>query len=199
VAVGKAEVFAGLGQPVQFVWRLIVAEVVATVVREPQFARYRVKVEPDGVPDAAGHHLGLPSAEVETRDGGMERPGRLADVARCADRNVETPIRAEGDELPAVALLRWVPVCHDLGYGRTTEVTRHVAESEDSSDGRHVEMTTVEGHTAGPLEVARQHVAWRSRPPERLHGPCHRSRRGLRSRGGMPSGRRPALKVAAAA
>jgi hypothetical protein len=57
-----------------------------------------------------------------------------------------------------VALLRRVPVCHDLGYGRTTEVTRHVAESEDSADGRHVEMAVAEGHTAGPLKVARQHV-----------------------------------------
>ena len=75
MAVGKAEVFAWLGQPVQLVWRLIVAEVVAAVVREPQLTRDRVKVEPDGVSDAASHHLGLPSAEVETRDGAVERPG----------------------------------------------------------------------------------------------------------------------------
>ena len=52
VAVGIAEVLSIGGYSVQFVRRHIVAHSVSSIVREPQFTRFRVPIEADGVANA---------------------------------------------------------------------------------------------------------------------------------------------------
>ena len=117
-----------------------------------------MEVESDAVSDAASHHLGLAPSDVQARDRGMERAGKLADVAGSTDRDVESRIRAECDELPAVAFIRRVAIGDHLGRGRLTEVTRNVPKAQDSVDCRHVEIAVAKRDTTGPLEAARQHV-----------------------------------------
>ena len=53
VAVGIAEVLSIDGYSVQFVRWHIVAHSVSSVVREPQFARFRMPIEADGVANAS--------------------------------------------------------------------------------------------------------------------------------------------------
>src|SRR5204863_9289551 len=52
VAVRKAEMHPGARRVVQFVRRQVVAQPVAAVVGEPEFARARMPVEADGIPDS---------------------------------------------------------------------------------------------------------------------------------------------------
>ena len=68
MAVREAEVLARPRQPIQLVGRLVVAQPVAAIVREPQLARVRMEVEAHAVPDPARDDLRRPTREVDPRD-----------------------------------------------------------------------------------------------------------------------------------
>src|SRR6185503_6705651 len=118
VTEGKAEVLARAREAVQLVGRLVVAEPVAPVVGEPELAGLRLEVEADAVAHAARDHLGTAARNIELRDGRMQQTGRRADVARRADGHVETTVRTERDELPAVVSVGRVGVADHLGLWR---------------------------------------------------------------------------------
>ena len=117
-----------------------------------------MEVEADGVAHAAGDDLRPPAGEVDPGDRRVQRPRRLADVARRADRHVEPAVRAEGDELPAVVLVGREGIAHDLGLRRSREVAGHVAESQDAAHLGDVQGAVAEGEPARQVEPARQHV-----------------------------------------
>jgi hypothetical protein len=144
--------------PVQLVGRLIVAEPIAAIVREPQLAGLGMEVEPDGIAHTAGDDLRPPTGEVDPGDRRVQRPRRLADIARRADRHVEPAVRAEGDELPAVVLVGREGVAQDLGLRRPREVAGDVAESQDAAHLGDVQGAVAEGEPARQVEPARQHV-----------------------------------------
>ena len=114
VAVGVAEIEVCLAHAVQFVLRAVVAQPVAAVVGEPQFAGLRMPVEALGVAHAPGDDLHAGAVGVVAADLRVLL-GRLADVAGRAERHVELLVRAEGEVLPVMVLL-----------GRQVELGRHV-------------------------------------------------------------------------
>ena len=114
MAIRIAEIEAFLAHAVQFVLRAVVAEPVAAMVGEPQFARLGMPVETLRVAHAGGDHLHARAVRVVAADLRVLL-GRLADVAGRAERHVELLVRAEGEVLPVVVLL-----------GRQVEFGRHV-------------------------------------------------------------------------
>jgi hypothetical protein len=159
VAVGEAEVLAGLREVVQLVGWLVVAQPVTSVVGEPEGAGLGMEVEAHAVADAARDDLRAAAArEVHPRDRRVQRARRLAHVARRAHRHVEAAVGAERDELPAVVRVGRKRARGHLGPGRAAEVAGHVGEAQDPAHLGHVEGAVAEGHPARHGEAARDQV-----------------------------------------
>ena len=120
VAVGIAEVLSIGGYSVQFVRWHIVAHPVSSVVREPQFARFRVPIEADGVANASRYDaegaIGIQSSNRRVRI------AAIADVARRADGYVQQVVGAKADEFPAVRTICGESVVDDFRLRRVVEL-----------------------------------------------------------------------------
>ena len=154
VTVGIAEMQAGPRRVVQFVGRQIVAQQVAPVVGEPQFAGSGLPVEADAVAHAACDYLEIGAIRPHAGDDREAFRVRLADIARSPDRHVEPAIRTEGDEFPAMVALprEIVPDC-ERRRG-IVEVPTDAVEAQDAVDRRNMEISIAESDADGHRQAA---------------------------------------------
>ena len=103
-AVRRAEMYADLGDAVQFVFWHILRHPVAAVVGEVQLLGFRMPVEADGVADAARDHFGARTIEIHAMDQAVLVVMQHV-IAGLADRNVELVVGTDADELPAMGLV----------------------------------------------------------------------------------------------
>ena len=125
---------AGLRRRVQLIARHVVTHHVAAVVGEPELARLRVPVEPDGIPDAAREDLEPRAVRLHPHDRGVTRIVPLADVARSADGDIQQPVGSECDELLAVMGVLRERVVHDGRLRRRLELRLDLVEADDPVD-----------------------------------------------------------------
>src|SRR5690606_32342294 len=92
---------------------------------------------------AARDDLLVRAVLVDARDDGVAL--LVADVAGCADGNIQLPVGAEGDELPAVVTVVRVVIGDNHGFGRIVEMRVDVVETEDAADLGNVEIAVVPG------------------------------------------------------
>ncbi len=109
--------FGGVGNPVDFI---SVGKALAIVIAEPDFAIAGVPVETDRVAQPVRVHLIIGPIRGNACDFAVGRALDLADVAGRADGYVQTTIRPEANELPAVGEIAGVVVFddHRLRQGR---------------------------------------------------------------------------------
>lgn len=153
VAVGKAEVQAGRGGAVQLVGRAVVAEPVAAVVGEPQFAAGGVPVEADAVAHAVGEGVRFAAVRAHAQDRRVATGGGFADVAWGADRYVEPAVRAEAEVFPAVVGFPGQVVADDGRRRRGVDAAVDVVEAQDAVDGGDVQGAVAPGDAAGHPQV----------------------------------------------
>src|SRR4029434_361721 len=104
MAIREAEMLAGLGDPVELVFRQVFRQPVAAVLGEVEFLRHRMPIETDGIPHAARVNFRAAAVKVEPPNLRVGC-GRLADIARRADVYVELAVRPDPDVPPAVRLM----------------------------------------------------------------------------------------------
>ena len=75
-----------------------------------------------------------------------------ADIARCADVDVELAVRADGDELPAVRLMIGQVVVDDDELRRIVEVVLDLFELRDLGTFGDVQCAVVEGEPVRPIQ-----------------------------------------------
>src|SRR4051794_36032850 len=68
IAIGRAEMFADLGQAVEFVLGHVLRQPVATIVSEVEFLGDRVPIEADRVADASGDDFRTAAVEIDAAD-----------------------------------------------------------------------------------------------------------------------------------
>ena len=169
VAIRESEVETLARCAVQLVGRAVVAEPVASVVREPKLLRVRMPVEADRVSHAARDDLEAGPVGPETRDRRV-RIAPPADVARSADRNVEKPVGAERDELPAVVRVLRERVRDDGGSRRIPEPSLDAVEAQKARDLHDVQRAVLHGHAVRLAQVLRERENFvGARPIARVH------------------------------
>ena len=161
-------------RPVQLVRRHVVAEQVPAVVGEPQLAGPGVPVEAHGVAHAARERLEPRAVRPHAQDGRVPVVGRLADVARRADRHVQHPVGAEPDELPAVVAILRERGVHHHGPRRRCELFLDPVEPEHPAHLCHEERPVAERDTVGLVEAPGDHprlvgAAVGVEVPQRVH------------------------------
>src|SRR5262245_50349264 len=102
VAIGKAEiVLAGMEHAVELVLRLVLGEPVTLVLGEIQHSHRRVPVHADDLTNAASHHFGAATVQIDAADLCVTIRWH-ADVARRANVEIELVVRPDGQEFPAM-------------------------------------------------------------------------------------------------
>src|SRR5690348_1237458 len=121
VAIGVAEVLAEVGDMIELVARLVVAQPVTGVFAKPEIAGTRIDRAADAVANADCHEL---SRAVRRVDAPVLRHAgrRQADVARRSERDVEPALAVGHEILPAVRYVRRHVVIDDLWRRRLLEV-----------------------------------------------------------------------------
>src|SRR5262245_59723175 len=147
MAVGETKVQPWFGGVIEFVWRHIVAEQVATIVSEPQFFRLWMPIEPYSVPYTMRKYFKACAIELQTGNGGIAFIRALADVAWRTGWHIEQAIRPQADELPAMMGIARKAVGNHHGWRRIGQVRLDVVIAYDAVDFSDIQCTIVKGHT----------------------------------------------------
>src|ERR1044072_5448244 len=87
---------------IELVRRLMIPEVVPSIICEPQFMGRWIPIESNRVPHAACNDLILAAILIHACDQGIAVWIRFADIAWSADRHIEFPVGTKGNEFPSV-------------------------------------------------------------------------------------------------
>ena len=136
VAIGEAEiVLAGVGEAVELIVRLILRQPVALVLGEIQQLQHRVPIHADNLADTTCDDLHPAAVEVDAADLRVRRR-RHADVARCADVEIELIVGPDGQEFPTVRrVVRQIAV-DDRRLRRVVELAFDIVDLRDLVDRR---------------------------------------------------------------
>ena len=104
MAIGIAKVQPGLRRMIEFIRRLIIPEIVATIIREPQVMGRGIPIESDRVPYSARNDLIPASIRIHAGDQGIAVGIGFTDIAWGSDRHIEFPVGTEGNEFPSVTV-----------------------------------------------------------------------------------------------
>ena len=146
VTVRKTKMQTRLGGAVQLVRGYIIAQVVASVIGEPQLLGVRVPIKSDRISDPPGKDLDLTAIGVHAQQRGVAfvRPG--AHITRRADRHVELAVRSKADEFPAVPAVGRQPAVDHHRLGWVVEPRLNIVKAQDTVDFRHIQGSVTEGH-----------------------------------------------------
>ena len=100
MAIGIAKVQSGLRRMIEFIRRLIIPEIIPTIICEPQVMGRWIPIESDRVPHSARNDLIPAAIRIHAGDQGIAVWIRFADIAWSTDWHIEFPVGTEGDELP---------------------------------------------------------------------------------------------------
>src|SRR6266446_6395003 len=152
VAIRVAEVvLAGLGEPIELVFRDVFRQPVAAVFREIELLGDRAEVHSDDLADAPRHDFRAAAVEVDAADLCMGRRGHT-DVARRADLEIELVVRPDGEELPAMGLIFRQIVVDDDRLWRVVEVVLDLFDLRNSGELRDVQYAVLEGEAVWPIQ-----------------------------------------------
>src|SRR6266850_5920437 len=132
MAIGIAKVQPGLRRMIEFIRRLIVPEIIPTIIREPQVMGRWIPIKSDRVPDSTRNDLVTAPIRVHAGDQGIAVGIRFADIARGTDGHIEFPVGTEGDELPSMMCLVRKSIINRHRRGRGGESLFDLVESEDA-------------------------------------------------------------------
>src|SRR5262245_31003842 len=152
MTVRKSEiVLARLGEPIELVLGYILRQPIAAVFGEVELPQHRVPVHSDDLPNPSRHDFRAAAVEIDTAELGMGGR-RHADIARCADVEIELVVGTNGEEFPAVRLvLGQIVVDHDW-LGRVIEVVLDLLNLRDLRELADVEGAVGERETVRPIE-----------------------------------------------
>src|SRR5215471_5591880 len=109
-------------------------------------------VHPDDLSNPSRHDFRAAAVEVDTTD--LRVGGRWhADVARCADIEIELVVGADGEELPAVRLVFGQIVVDNNRLGRVIEVVLNLLNLRDLRELGNIEGAVGELETVRPVEA----------------------------------------------
>src|SRR4051794_40976709 len=94
MAIGIAEVQSILRRMIEFIRRLVIPEIVPTVIREPQVMGHGIPIESDRVPDSPRNDLITAPIQIHAGDQGIAVGIRFADIAGGTDGHIEFPVWA---------------------------------------------------------------------------------------------------------
>src|SRR5580658_3058665 len=152
VAIGVAEIFTGLRHQIELVAGNVVAEPVARVLAEPQFACSRIDGAADAVANPDRPQFRIAVFRVDAPDLRCAA-WRQALVARRPDRYVQLAVLANRDVFPAMRRIGREIVIDDLALPEAVKVILGVLPSINLVDVDDIERIVVE-RDAGRLAQA---------------------------------------------
>ena len=151
-AVGRAEMFTGLGDAVEFVFRHRLRQPVAAVVGEVHLLVFRVPVEADRVAHAAHVNLGARTIQIHPPDLAMVLVMQHV-VAGLSDRNIELVVRPDGDELPAMGFVLWKLVIDHDRLRRAVQIVLDLFDLGDLRQFGDIERAVLECDAVRTIEA----------------------------------------------
>src|SRR6266850_4234312 len=136
MAIGISKVQPGLWRIIEFIRRLIIPEIIPTIIREPQVMGRWIPIESDRIPDSTRHDLVTAPIRIHAGDQGIAAGIRFADIARGTDGHIEFPVGTEGDELPSMICLVRKAILYRHRRGRIRQPLFDLVESQDAISSR---------------------------------------------------------------
>ena len=155
--IRRAEMFADLGDAIEFVLRHVFRHPVAAVVGEVELLGLRMPVEADGVANAPGDHFGAAAVEIHPPDQAVIVVMQHV-VAGLADRNIELVVGTDADELPAMGFVLRQIVEDHRRLRRAVEIILDLVDLGDLREFGDVERAVLERDAVRPVEAGGQHL-----------------------------------------